>query len=282
MPEDMLKLALIQMNGAGSRDENVAKACDLIDAAVNRDRPDLVVLPEFFNTPYVFQYRDYDLIDWAERDDGPSLSAVRAKAREHGIHLVATIYEEEAAGLYYDTAIVIAPDGATVGKYRKVHPAAVKSLEKLYFRYGSHFPVFRVGDWRLGIVICYDNSFPESARCAMLNGAELIVVPYAAPHIGFWREMMITRAGENGVYFAPCNKVGVEGEWTFGGRSMIVGPTGEVLGEAGADTDGQIIAAELQRDAVYRARRARPNLRDRRPDLYAPICTPSEDIPRAP
>jgi N-carbamoylputrescine amidase len=279
--EQELALTLIQMNSAGSRDENLEKACALIDGAVAAAHPQLVVLPEFFNTPYVFQHRDYAQMDWAERDDGPTITAMRDRARTHGIHLVATLFEEEAAGLYYDTAILIGPDGGIAGKYRKVHPAAVKSLEKIYFRYGSRFPVFRVGDWRLGVIICYDTTFPESARCSTLNGAELIVAPYAAPPIAFWREMMVTRAAENGVYFAPCNKAGQEGDWSFGGRSMIVAPTGAVLSETGTE-DGQLVSAVLRREAVFQARRARPNLRDRRPDLYAPICSPTEDIPRVP
>ena len=219
-----MKLCLIQMNSTPDHGENVARAAGYIDDAVAAERPDLVVVPEFFNHPYVFQYRDYAHIDEAEGEDGIAISTMRAKAREHGVYIVATIFEAESAGLCYDSAIVIDPSGAILGRYRKAHPAAVRSLEKIYFRYGSHFPIFRIGEWRVGINICYDTFFPESARCAALNGAELIVVPFAAPGIPCWRETMQTRAFENGVYFAPCNKVGLEGEWIFGGRSMIVAP----------------------------------------------------------
>lgn len=274
-----MKLSLIQMNSSPDRDENVERAARHVDEAVARDRPDLVVIPEFFNHIYVFQFRDYQYIDCAEREDGVALSRMCEKAKEHGIHVIATIFEEHGPGLYFDSACVINPAGEIVGKYRKVQPAAVRSLEKIYFRYGSYFPVFKVGEWRVGINICYDTFFPESARCSALNGAELIVVPFAAPPIECWREMMMTRAFENGVYFAPCNKVGLEGNWTFGGRSMIVAPNSEVLVEAGDEGD-QIISAELDRDLVFETRRSRPMFRDRRPDLYTPICTPSEDIPR--
>ncbi len=274
-----MKLALVQMNSARKRDENVAIACTHIDEAVSSAQPDLVVLPEFFNIPYVFQYRDYNNIDFAERDDGYTIARLSDKAREHRIHLLATIFEEEAAGIYYDTAMLIDPAGRIAGKYRKVHPAAVQSLEKIYFRYGSHFSVFKVGDWRVGVNICYDTSFPESARCSAINGAELIVAPYGSPVRSWWRELMVTRAFENGVYYAPCNKVGREGDWTIGGRSMIVDPTGTVLAEAGEERD-EIIFAELDRDLVFQARRARPNFRDRRPELYGPICMPTEDIGR--
>ena len=274
-----MKLCLIQMNSTPDHAENVARAAGYIDAAVAAALPDLVVVPEFFNHPYVFQYRDYRHIDEAESEDGIAISAMRAKAREHGIHIIATIFEEESAGICYDSAIVIDPAGEILGRYRKAHPAAVRSLEKIYFRYGSHFPVFRIGAWRVGINICYDTFFPESARCAAVNGAELIVVPFACPPIACWQETMRTRAFENGVYFAPCNKVGLEGEWTFGGRSMIVAPISEVLAEAGDEGD-ETITATLDRARVFEARRNWPMFRDRRPDLYTSITTPTEDIPR--
>ncbi len=274
-----MKLTLIQMNSTPDHAENVERAAGYIDQAVARDDPALIVVPEFFNHPYVFQYRDYTHIDEAEPESGLAITRMREKAKEHRCHIVATIFEEVGAGLYYDTAMVIDPEGAIIGRYRKTHPAAVRSLEKIYFRYGSYFPVVKVGDWRVGINICYDTFFPETARCAAVNGAELIVVPFAAPAMECWREMMMTRAFENGCYFAPCNKVGLEGAWTFGGRSMIVAPNSTVIAEAGAEGD-EIISATLERDLVFETRRSRPMFRDRRPDLYRPICSATEDIPR--
>jgi N-carbamoylputrescine amidase len=275
-----MKLALVQMNGAADRDRNVARAAAFIDQAVAEAKPDLVVVPEFFNIPYVFQYWDTKGLELAERDDGPTVSRMRAKASEHRIHVIATIFEEHAPGVYYDTAMVIDRAGRLAGKYRKTHPAAVKSLEKVYFRYGAHFPVFKIDDWRVGVHICYDAAFPETARCLALNGAELIVAPFAAARERpCWREQMVVRAFENGVYYAACNKVGAEGNWVMGGASMIVDPHGGVLALAGADGEG-IVAADLQRAEVARARKLRPHFRDRRPDLYASICAPTEDIPR--
>lgn len=276
----MMRLTLIQMNSAGEPAANISHACDLVDEAA-ASAPDLIVVPEFFNTIFFAQYRDYDYIDLAEPEDGPAITAMRERARAHKCHIVATIYELESAGIYYDTAIVIDPSGETVGKYRKAQPAAVQSLEKIYFRYGSHFPVFRVGEWRVGINICYDTFFPESARCSALNGADLIVVPFAAPEQVLWRDVMRTRAFDNGVWFAPCNKVGLEGEWTFGGQSMIVDPYGEVVVEAGSEAE-ETLSAEIDLDAVVAARRRYPMFRDRRPDLYHPICTNTEDIPAPP
>jgi N-carbamoylputrescine amidase len=273
-----LRLTLIQMNSGGDRDSNLERACTHLDEAVESERPDLVVLPEFFNNVYFAQWRDLSLMDWAERDDGPTITAMRERARRHRVAIVATIFEEDGAGVYYDTAMLIDRSGEIVGKYRKVQPAAVQSLEKLFFRFGSHFPVFELDGWRVGMNVCYDTLFPESARCTALNGAELIVVPFAAPQQMIWRDLMRTRAFDNGVYFAPCNKVGAEGEWTFGGQSMIVDPLGEVLTEAG-DAGDQVVSAVLDREAVFAARRRYPMFRDRRPDLYTAITTPSENLP---
>jgi N-carbamoylputrescine amidase len=271
-----LRLALIQMQSkAGARDENVAKACGYIDEVAS-EAPDLIVLPEFFNHEYVFQFRDYAYIDCAEHESGYTIAAIREKAREHRTTICATIFEEQGPGVYFDTSFFIGPDGETIGKYRKTHPAAVQSLEKIYFRGGSRFPVVDVKGFKVGAVICYDHCFPETVRCCAVNGAELVVGPFAAPAFPTWDNLMITRAWENGVYLAPCNKVGLEGEWVFGGRSHIVDPSGEILATASTEHDDTIVA-ELSRDRVYAARRRWPMLRDRRPEVYGPLTAQDED-----
>lgn len=277
MEDREVRLATIQMNSVEDAKDNLAKAEAMIEQAVKERDAELVVVPEFFNIPYVFQWRDYKHIDRAEPADGPTITLMRRLAKQHGIALVATIFEEEAAGLYYDTAFMIERDGSVVGKYRKAHPAAVQSLEKIYFRYGSHFPVASLRGLRVGAVICYDTFFPESARCVALNGAEVIVIPFAAPEVKAWRSVMVARAFENGVWLAPTNKVGREGEWVFGGHSMIVDPFGEVRAEAPTDAEA-ILDCTISREAAFQARREKPMFRDRRPDLYRPICTPTEDI----
>lgn len=277
MIESELRLAAVQMNSSNDLKDNLARVEHHIVTAAREHWADLVVVPEFFNIPYVFQWRDYAHIDRAEPTDGPSITLMRKLARQFGIGIVATIFEEESAGLYYDTAFMIERDGSIVAKYRKVHPAAVNSLEKIYFRYGSYFPVTKLCGLRVGAIICYDTLFPESARCVAVNGAELIVVPFAAPPVPAWRAMMITRAFENGTWFAPVNKVGLEGEWTFGGCSMIVDPFGTVVAECDDREEGLIVTT-VSRRAVFDARREKPMFRDRRPDLYTPICTPTENI----
>src|SRR5215510_12659990 len=270
-----LRLALIQMQSkADARNENVATACRYIDD-VAAEKPDLIVLPEFFNHEYVFQYRDYSYIDCAEPESGYTITAIRERARAHRTAICATIFEEQGPGLYFDTSFFIGADGEVFGKYRKTHPAAVQSLEKIYFRGGTRFPIFEVKGFRVGVIVCYDHCFPETARCAAVNGAEVVVGPFAAPRFPTWDELMITRAWENGVYMAPCNKVGLEGEWVFGGRSLIVDPFGEIVAAASDDVDDTIVA-ELSRERVYAARRRWPMLRDRRPEVYGPLTAPDE------
>src|SRR5262249_39008070 len=143
--EPTMRIALIQMNSrTAARDDNVERACSFIEKAA-RAKPDIVVLPEFFNNEYFPQYRDSKYMDNAEAEDGYTQTRLKKEARRHGIHLVSTIFEMARPGFYYDTAMLISPEGEIAGKYRKVHPAALLSLEKIYFRGGSSFPVFRIG-----------------------------------------------------------------------------------------------------------------------------------------
>ena len=207
-----MRISLIQMNSrANCLEGNVERACGFVARAA-AEKAELAVLPEFFNREYFPQYRDYKYMDYAEADDGYTQTRMKQAARDHGIWLVSTIFEMERPGLYFDTAMLISPEGEIAGKYRKVHPAALLSLEKIYFRGGSSFPVFRIGEWTAGISTCYDNLFPESCRCLALRGAELIVAPYATPIDDPWENFLSTRALENGVYIAACNHVGQEGE----------------------------------------------------------------------
>lgn len=265
-----MRVAAVQMTSGADVAENTARACREIDAAAKAHSAELVVLPEFFNTVYFAQYQDKAHHALAEAEDGPTLTSVREAARHNGVAVIATIYEMAGPGLYFDTAFHVDPTGEIVFRYRKVHPAAVLSLEKLYFRYGTRFDTYRLGEWRVGIGICYDMAFPETARSLAVNGAELLIAPYATSRTSMFQEVLRTRAFENGCALVAANKVGREGGWIFGGQSLIVDPTGAVL--AAADTLAQtIISAELSRDVMMRARIDFPSRRDRRPDLYGAI-----------
>ena len=268
-----LRLALIQMSSeVDSRDKNVAKAMEYVDE-VAAEKPDLIVLPEFFNTEYFPFFRGYPgYLEYAESDTGHTITSVREKAIEHNVAICATILEEEGPGLYYDTSVLVDSTGDIAGKYRKTHPGGTRSLEKMYFRGGTDFPVWNIKGFRVSAVTCYDNFFPETGRCAALGGAELIIAPFAAPAESFWEPLMQIRAFENGVYVAPCNKVGPEGDYRFGGASMVVDPFGEVLARAGSDED-ETLVVEIDRDRVFAARKRYPMARDRRPEIYGAISS---------
>ncbi|MBN8997052.1 MAG: carbon-nitrogen hydrolase family protein [Rhizobiales bacterium] len=265
-----MRVAAVQMNSGLVRRENVDKAIRYVDEAAARHGADLVVLPEFFNTIFFAQYRDKAHFSLAEKDDGPTITEIREAARRNRINILATIYEEEAAGLYYDTAMLVDRDGEIRFKYRKVHPAAVLSLEKIYFRYGTRFDTYQLDDWRVGVGICYDMAFPETARCLAVAGAELLLAPYATSRRNLFQEVLQTRSFENGCYLAAANKVGREGDWVFGGGSAIIGPAGKILASADRDNEA-LIVADIDREEMRQARIDFPSRRDRRPDIYTPL-----------
>ncbi|WP_144186207.1 carbon-nitrogen hydrolase family protein [Elioraea rosea] len=272
-----MRVAAVQMTSGSDVAENVSRACLEIATAATEHGAELVVLPEFFNTLYFAQYQDKAHFALAEPEDGHALTKVRETARRNNVAVIATIYEMAGPGLYFDTAFHIDPAGEIIFRYRKVHPAAVLSLEKLYFRYGARFDTYRMGDWRIGIGICYDMAFPETARSLAVNGAELLVAPYATSRTSMFQEVLRTRAFENGCCLIAANKVGREGGWTFGGHSLISDPTGKVLASADGEAE-TIIAADISRDSVIRARIDFPSRRDRRPELYGAITA---DVPGA-
>lgn len=262
----VMKIACIQMRSTENLQQNLAKASAYVAQAAGQGA-ELAVLPEFFNTIFFAQYQDPKYHALAERDDGPSITAMREAAQRHGIAVVATLYEQVEAGLYFDTAMHIDPAGEIIFKYRKVHPAAVRSLEKIYFRYGTRFDTYRLDGWRVGIGICYDMGFPETARCLAANGAELLIAPYATSRTHMFQEVLRTRAFENGCFLAAANKVGREGDWDMGGGSLIAAPDGTVLQSANT-TEETLLLADIDRTQVEQARIAYPSRRDRRPDLY--------------
>lgn len=265
-----MRIACVQMRSTEDLQGNLAQAAAYIEQAAGQGA-ELVVLPEFFNTIFFAQYQDSKYHALAETDAGPSISAMREAAQRHGIAVVATIYEKVEAGLYFDTAMHIDPAGEIVFKYRKVHPAAVHSLEKIYFRYGTRFDTYKLADWRVGIGICYDMGFPETARCLAVSGAELLLAPYATSRVNMFQEVLRTRAFENGCFLAAANKVGREGDWHMGGGSLIVAPDGTVLQSADTASNA-LLVADIDRAHVEQARIAYPSRRDRRPDLYSSLA----------
>ena len=225
------------------------------------------------------------------------MTAVRDKAVDLGLHVVATIFERDGSDLCYDTAMLVRPDGRIAGKYRKTHIGGERhivvdgelatdlGIESIYFRTGMRFPVFGIGEWRVGIMLCYDTYFPEAARCLALGGAEVILAPFGISDTRktIWKELLATRAFENMVYLAAANNTGYvpapDMPIVMGGHSIAIDPYGEELAMASYDRD-EVLRVDLDRDHLLRARRMHFMFRDRRPEAYGIISTPTDDIRR--
>ena len=286
-------IALIQGGAYGDPasfdlDANLRGYLDRIDQACRELRPSLVVLPELFTMPYFCSSHDRAYFELAEAIPGPTTAALGELARTYGTYLTAPIFERAGNDLYFDSCALIGPDGELcianiVGREetetcaRKVHLPRVEALgtsidEKFWFSPGPGLAFFDTELGRIGVLICYDRSFPEAWRTLVLAGAELIVVPVASH--GFREALFLaelqTRAAENGVFAAACNRVGserVEDLVQMFGGSCIISPLGEIIAR-GSSTEPGLVSAAIDLDAAAAARIDMPLLRDRRPDCY--------------
>jgi predicted amidohydrolase len=271
MTEHFVTVAAVQMNSAvNDRETNLGKAVDLIAQAADRGAQ-LVVLPELFSIDYVaFTERDPALFQRAEPLNGPTINTMAAAARKHKIWVVPSFFEKELAGVGYDTAVLLNPEGEIAGRYRKTHIALLSSpqggQEKFFFKAGNRLPVFETPLGKIGILICYDRGFPEAWRVLVLQGAEIIAVPITTTDEDGFAEMATTRCFENGVFGLFVNRCGQEDWKHFFGGSLIVGPRGEILAQANGDD--AVITAKLDLNMIEPTRLRLPYLRDRRPELY--------------
>jgi len=275
-----VKVAAIQMEVKWLDPEANARAMtDRLARAVTEDRPDLVVFPELANSGYVTS-RDPQFmrryLDVAEPVPGPTTSLLAAAARQHAVHVVVGLLERHPTipGTMYNSAILIRPDGSLGGVYHKVH---IPGEEKHYFYSGSALPVWPTELGTLGLLVCADNSFPEAARLLALQGAEILVVPYALRRMAnadLYVGMAAARAYENQMFVVSCNRVGQDGDAIFQGRSVIAAPSGEILARAAGEEE-TIVRATLEADALIRGRLHQSRFRDRRPDLYGPLADPA-------
>jgi len=283
----VIHAGLVQHRCTPDREENIARSVAGVRAAAARGA-NLVVLQELHTTPYFCQTEDPGCFDLAESVPGPSTETFAALARELGVVLVTSLFERRAPGLYHNTAAVLDADGSLAGIYRKMHvPDDPGYYEKFYFTPGDlgFTPIdTRVG--RLGVLVCWDQWYPEAARLMALAGAELLIYPTA---IGYdpndpadertrQREAWITvqrgHAVANGVSVLSVNRVGFEPDPSgvgagaeFWGSSFVAGCQGELLAMAG-ETDEEVLVVALDRDRSERVRRMWPFLRDRRIDHY--------------
>ncbi len=285
-----MKTGIIQQHNTADRNDNMQRLADGI-RALAAEGAELIVLQELHNGLYFCQVENVDNFDLAESIPGPSTEYFGALAKELGVVIVTSLFERRAAGLYHNTAVVIERDGTIAGKYRKMHiPDDPAYYEKFYFTPGDlGFKPIDTSVGRLGVLVCWDQWYPEAARLMALSGAELLIYPTA---IGYestdtdaeqqrqreaWTTVQRGHAVANGLPVVAVNRVGHEadpsghtGGIQFWGSSFVAGPQGEILYRASAtEEERRIVDIDLKRGE--QVRRWWPFLRDRRIDGYGPI-----------
>jgi N-carbamoylputrescine amidase len=290
MNTNSLRVGLIQQRCGDNRSENIEKSIQAIREAQAQGAR-LVVLQELHCTPYFCQTEDTRCFDLAEPIPGPATETFAALAKELGLVIVISLFERRAPGLYHNTAVVLETDGAIAGRYRKMHiPDDPGYYEKFYFTPGDlGFTPIATSLGRLGVLVCWDQWYPEAARLMAMAGAELLIYPTA---IGYdpndtreeqtrqreaWITIQRSHAVANGIPVISVNRVGFEPDPSgvgagamFWGNSFVAGCQGEVL--AAADTEReQVLVVEIDRRRSEDVRRIWPFLRDRRIDAYGDL-----------
>jgi N-carbamoylputrescine amidase len=284
---DAFRLGLVQMACLPDPDANLEKALSRARDAAARGA-EVICLQELFRSQYFCQRVEAARFDLAEPVPGPSVEAFQKLARELGVAVVLPIFERRAPGLYHNSAAVIDAGGDLLGLYRKTHiPDDPHYHEKFYFTPGDlGYRVFETRFARVGVLICWDQWYPEAARLTALEGAELVIYPTAIgwlaadkPALGeaqldAWRTIQRGHAIANGVFVAAVNRVGVEGGRgdgiEFWGNSFVADPQGRLIAEASRDRE-EVLVVACARKAIEEFRRGWPFLRDRRIDTYGPI-----------
>lgn len=285
-----LRVGFLQQHNTADTKDNILRLGEGITDLAKRGAQ-LIVLQELHNTLYFCQTEDVDLFDLAETIPGPSTKLYCELAKKCGVVIVASLFEKRAPGLYHNTAVIIESNGEIVGKYRKMHiPDDPAYYEKFYFTPGDlgfHPVLTSVG--KLGVLVCWDQWYPEAARLMAMQGAEMLIYPTA---IGYadndtpeeqqrqrmaWQTVMRGHAVANGLPVIAVNRVGFEPDPSgqtagiqFWGTSFVAGPQGEIIYEASTD-DEESIVVEMDMDRSEQVRRWWPFLRDRRIDAYGDI-----------
>ncbi len=279
----------MQMSCSPDPKANLEKAIAKIREAAQRGAQ-IVCLQELFRSQYFCREERAELFDLAESIPGESTEALGKLAHELKVVIVASLFERRAAGVYHNTAAILNADGAIQGLYRKMHiPDDPLYFEKYYFTPGDlGFRSFDAPFGKIGVLVCWDQWYPEGARITALEGAEILFYPtaigwhpsekaqYGAAQLDAWRTIQRAHAIANGVYVAAVNRVGYEGPpergLEFWGSSFIADPFGQVIAEASTDKE-EILIAECDPCRAEEVRRNWPFLRDRRIDAYQPILS---------
>jgi len=292
-------VGLIQEAVTANSSDNIERAVERVREAAARGAQ-IISLQELFNAPYFCQSQTAERFDIAEPIPGPAVERMQKVAQELEVVLIVPVFERQAAGVYRNSAAIVDADGSLLGVYRKMHiPDDPLFYEKYYFTPGdshiSHdgphkgangFRVWNTRYAKIGVLICWDQWYPEAARINSLLGAEIIFYPtaigwhpsekaeFGAAQVDAWRTAQRAHAIANGVFVAAANRVGHEHEKgtlgiEFFGHSFICDPFGRILTEAG--TEPAVLVAECDRRLIEDTRRNWPFLRDRRIDAYGPI-----------
>jgi len=288
-PPKTLRAGLVQHACTDNRDETLARTETGIRQAAAHGAQ-LIVLQELHTSLYFCQHESTELFDLAETIPGPSTEWLGGLAAELGVVIVGSLFERRAPGLYHNTAVVLERDGRLVGTYRKMHiPDDPGYYEKFYFTPGDlGFEPIDTSAGRLGVLVCWDQWYPEAARLMAMAGAELLIYPTAigwnpddtaeeqARQRDAWITIQRSHAVANGLPVLACNRVGHEPDPTgqlsgsqFWGSSFVAGPQGELLGQLGDDPDVLCVDIDLARSE--NVRRWWPFLRDRRIDAYGDL-----------
>jgi len=278
-----MKIGIIQQHNTADRDDNKRRLAEKIKSLATKGA-ELVVLQELHNGLYFCQEENVDTFNQAEPIPGPSTEFYGALAKELGVVIVTSLFERRATGLYHNTAVVLEKDGTIAGKYRKMHiPDDPGYYEKFYFTPGDMgFKTIDTSVGRLGVLVCWDQWYPEAARLMALAGAEILIYPTA---IGYdpndtrdeqerqrmaWQTVQRGHAVANGLPVVTVNRVGDEDGVPFWGTSFVAGPQGELLYEAPTNEEVEVVVdVDMQRSE--QVRRWWPFLRDRRIENYSDL-----------
>jgi N-carbamoylputrescine amidase len=280
-----VKVGLVQMSCSADKTANLQKAIEKITEAA-AGGAQIVCLQELFTSLYFCDVEDYDNFKLAEPIPGPSTEALSKLAKEKGIVIIASLFEKRAQGIYHNTTAVLDADGSYLGKYRKMHiPDDPAFYEKFYFTPGDlGYKIFKTKFATFGVLICWDQWYPEAARITALMGAEILFYPTAigwsvaqdeatnTEQYDAWQTIQRSHAVANGVHVVSVNRVGFEqeGAMKFWGGSFIANPIGTVLYKASHEKE-EVIVHELNTGMTDFYRTHWPFLRDRRIDSYQPI-----------
>lgn len=294
----MVTLGLLQHGCTADPAHNVARTLALAKQAAKRGAQ-IICTQELFRTQYFCQSEDYRNFEQAEPIPGPTTEAFQSLAKRCGVVIIAAVFEKRAAGLYHNSAVVIDADGSLLGVYRKMHiPDDPLYYEKFYFTPGdTGFRAWSTRFGKIGVLICWDQWYPEAARLTALQGAEIIFYPTAigwhprekakegAAQQAAWETIQRSHAIANGCYVAVVNRVGHErpvgGDGIeFWGRSFVAGTNGKILAKANSSKD-KVLLARVDLAQVDATRTHWPFLRDRRIDAYGDIRKRFRDNPQA-